>query len=364
MPDSVPRQSSRALAMLAALAGALLLSISAHAQETKPALPSFDNPQQVEAWLAAKHIPALGLGVIHHGQLQSVQVYGERQHGEPASVDTVFNVASVTKTVTSALVLKLASQGQWDIDAPLAQYWTDPDVKDDPRAQLLTTRHVLNHQSGFPNWRWQSKSGKLAFEAAPGTRYGYSGEGFEYLRHALEAKFHQPLEQLASAQIFQPLGMHDTHFTWNAARDAKRIALPHDAKGNALAVTENTEANAADLLKTTVADYGRFLVAILHAEGISKDLYAQMTAPAVQTRGQKYMGLGWELYTGLPGGETALSHGGSDPGVQTLVFLLPASREGLIIFTNSDNGTAVFADLIAAFLKDRGQAIIDIEMGK
>lgn len=361
MPQPTRRKASHTLTMLAAMAGALLFAFSARAQETPT---TFDNTQQVEAWLAAKHIPALGLGVIHHGQLQAIHVYGERRRGVPATVDTVFNVASVTKTVTSALVLKLSSQGLWDIDAPLAQYWTDPDVKDDPRAQLLTTRHVLNHQSGFPNWRWQNKGGKLAFEAAPGTRYGYSGEGFEYLRHALEAKFHQPLEQLAGTQIFQPLGMHDTHFTWNATRDAKRIALPHDAGGKVLAVTENSEANAADLLKTTVGDYGRFLVAILNADGISKELYTQMTAPAVQTRGQKYMGLGWELYTGLPGGETALSHGGSDPGVQTLVFLLPASREGLIIFTNSDNGTAVFADLIAAFLKDKGQAIIDIEMKK
>ncbi len=326
------------------------------------AAPSFDDAAKVESWLKSKGIPALGLGVIRDGRLQEVRVYGELKQGVAAPLDTVFNVASITKTVTSAVTLKLASQGLWDIDEPLAHYWIDPDVKNDARAMQLTTRHVLNHQTGFPNWRWQGKTGKLAFDAAPGTRYGYSGEGFEYLRRALEAKFHQSLEQLATTQIFQPLGMRDTQFTWNGALYANRFAIPHDAKGNPLPITENTEPNAADLLKTTVGDYGRFMVSMMNADGITKALYEQMTAPTVKTKEHRYMGLGWQIYTDLPGDTIALSHGGSDPGVQTLAFLLPASKSGLIIFTNSDNGPSVFADLITAFLKEQGQAIVDIEM--
>jgi hypothetical protein len=71
--------------------------------------------------------------------------------------------------------------------------------------------------------------------------------------------------------------------------------------------------------------------------------------------------LGWEIYD-FGNGEYALSHGGSDEGANTLGFLLPKSKQGLIIFTNSDNGTSVYLKLIADYLKDTGKRIIDIEM--
>ena len=182
------------------------------------------------------------------------------------------------------------------------------------------------------------------------------------MRHALEAKFHQSLEQLATTQIFQPLGMRDTRFTWDGALYANRFAVPHDAKGNPLPVTENIGPNAADLLKTTVGDYGRFMVSVMNSEGISPPLFGQMTNAAVKTKDHRFMGLGWLVYTDLPGNGIALSHGGSDPGVQTIVFFLPASKSGLIIFTNSDNGAAIFPELISSFLKEQGRAIVDIEM--
>jgi CubicO group peptidase (beta-lactamase class C family) len=60
---------------------------------------------------------------------------------------------------------------------------------------------ILSHQTGFPNWRYLNKSNTLSFEFEPGTKYQYSGEGFEYLRKALEAKFKKPLEQLAKEHI-------------------------------------------------------------------------------------------------------------------------------------------------------------------
>ena len=86
-----------------------------------------------------------------------------------------------------------------------------------------------------------------------------------------------------------------------------------------------------------------------------------MTRPQIKTKENKYFGLGWEIYE-LGAGDYALSHGGSDEGVKTIVFLLPKSKQGLIIFTNSDNGTGVFLKLIADYLKDAGKRIIEIEM--
>jgi len=91
------------------------------------------------------------------------------------------------------VALKLVSLGKWDLDEPINKYWTDPDVADDPRSKKLTTRYILSHQSGFPNWRYSNKSNKLNFQFEPGAKYQYSGEGLEYLRKALENKFNKSL---------------------------------------------------------------------------------------------------------------------------------------------------------------------------
>jgi CubicO group peptidase (beta-lactamase class C family) len=179
---------------------------------------------QIQQLLKENKIPALGLGIIRDGKLKHVKVFGELRKGQPAPVNTVFNVASLTKPIVALLALKLVSSGKWSLDEPLDKYWIDPDLKDDPRHKKLTTRLVLTHQTGFPNWRWLTKSKKLEFVNEPGTKYQYSGEGFEYLRKALEQKFKRPIEELANDLIFKPLQMRDTRLVWDA-RIESRFAI-------------------------------------------------------------------------------------------------------------------------------------------
>jgi len=85
----------------------------------------------------------------------------------------------------------------------------------------------LSHQTGFPNWR----NGKLEFEFEPGIQWQYSGEGFEYLRKALENKFGESLVELSDSLLFGPLGMKDTRYFWDEDMDESRFACWHDAKG-------------------------------------------------------------------------------------------------------------------------------------
>jgi CubicO group peptidase (beta-lactamase class C family) len=162
----------------------LLIGINTNAQVNKNA-DNFDS-DEIQKLLNENKIPALGIGIIQDANLTQVKVFGELQKGRIAPLDTIFNVASLTKPVVALLTLKLVSLGKWNLDEPLDKYWIDPDIKNDPRHKKLTTRLVLSHQTGFPNWRWLNKSKKLEFAYEPGTRYQYSGEGFEYLRKALE----------------------------------------------------------------------------------------------------------------------------------------------------------------------------------
>jgi len=307
-----------------------------------------------------KHIPVVGLGFIDSGKVVLSKVYGELKPGVPAPANTVFNVASITKTITAMVTLSLINTGKWDLDEPIYHYWTDPDVAADPRSKRLTTRHILTHQSGFPNWRWMTPGKKLAFEFEPGLKFQYSGEGMEYLRHALEKKFGRTLEQLADSIIFQPLHMNDTHLIWNDTM-FDRFAVAHNEKGEALSIVKNNEPNAADQLKTTVADYSKFLTWVMNGAGLSDALYQQMTSPLSKIKDNKYIGLGWAVYPDL-NGQLGLSHSGIDPGVNTIAFLLPKSKRALLIFTNSDNGAQLYTDLVKAFLKQQGNAIVDTEM--
>lgn len=321
----------------------------------------FEDKEITEKWLIEKHIPALGIGVIKDGKMAQISVFGELEKGKPAPKNTIWNVASLTKPITANVTLRLVSEGKWDLDEPLFHYWTDPDIAKDPRHKLLTTRHVLSHQTGFPNWRWKNKNKKLAFDFDPGTKYQYSGEGLEYLRQALEKKFNKTLDQLANELIFKHLNMIDTKFFWDDTVDSTRFAKWHNAKGELYETYKNKKANGADDVLTTIEDYGNFLISIMNSDGLSKLVFEEMVKHQVKTKNGKYFGLGFEIYD-LGQGDYALSHGGSDKGVQTIVFIFPKTKQGLIVFTNVDDGYKVYETLLTHYLGDTGKRIFDIEM--
>lgn len=314
----------------------------------------------IEQLMKNNRIPTLGLGVIEGGKLTQVKVYGTLDGKTAAPYNSLFNVASLTKPVTALVALRLVSLGKWSLDEPLYHYWTDPDLAKDVRHKKLTTRLVLSHQTGFPNWRWQRKDNKLSFEADPGTRYQYSGEGFEYLRKAIEKKFRKSLEQLAEELIFKPLDMGDTSYIWNEEKDSERMVTGYDKNGNPYENVKNKTVNAADDLVTSVEDYGNFLVAVLNNSLLSPAVFEDVKTRQVKIKNDKYFGLGFEIYD-LGNNEIALSHGGSDKGVNTISFLLPKTKQGLVIFTNVENGYTIYEALINQYFGNAGKKIVEIE---
>ncbi|NOU45662.1 MAG: class A beta-lactamase-related serine hydrolase [Bacteroidales bacterium] len=323
----------------------------------------FADKIETERWLKQKHIPALGIGFIKDGKIEQISVFGELQTNKAAPINTIWNVASMTKPITGIVALKLINAGKWDLDEPIYNYYTDPDIATDPRSKLVTTRMILSHQTGFPNWRGNNKDGKLSFEFDPGTKYQYSGEGYEYLRKALENKFKKSLEQLASELIFKPLKMKDTKFIWDDKTDSTRFAKWHNEKGELYETQKNTTANAADNLLTTVEDYSGFLVHILNGAGLSDKLYKEMITNQVRINDYKHWGLGWWVDENInENKDFALVHGGDDIGVHTIAFIVPNTKKALLIFTNCDNGTDAFAEVLVKFLGKDGEGILNIEM--
>ncbi len=307
------------------------------AQQEKLTSTSFQ--EDIEKLMLEKNVPALGVGIIEDGVLRQVKVYGELKKNIPAPYNAIFNVASLSKPISTLLTLRLVSNGDWDLDEPLYHYWIDPDVKDDPLHKKLTTRHVLTHQTGFDNWRRMHKSKNLTFNFEPGTKVKYSGEGFEYLRHAIEQKFNKPIEELVDSLIFKPYGMNDSRLLWDENMNKSRYAEEHNREGEPYNLWKRTEdACASDDVLTTIEDYCLFGVNVMKGSGLTEEVHQDMLKLQGISDENGGFGLGWYILLNFYNGEYAIIHDGSDAGVATKVILLPESKRGIVMFTNGDYG--------------------------
>ena len=337
----------------AALTGAALAQAPAavSSADAKTALDR-DLPQI----LKEAGVPSVSIARIENGKLAFTAAYGEQSAGVPATTGTLYNVASLTKPVTAEAILRMISEGTVQLDESMARYYTDPDIAADPRTALLTPRLALSHQTGLPNWREDT----LAFAHNPQSGFYYSGEGYQYVARFAAKKWKTPFESLTVKYVLAKFDMNDTDFTQSP--DAKaRVALPTDAAGKALEPVFATEANAADLLYTTPADYAKMMLAIVNKSDV-KGAAAfergriQVNTTAADCAGveatlcptKSGMGLGWQILQFGEGKamQTYMMHTGKDPGVFTFAAYNPDTKDGTIVFTNSDNGAkAVMAVL-------------------
>lgn len=309
--------------------------------------PEVENGKgSIEKLLKDNNVPALGIGIIERGKLTKVEVYGTLNQHETAPYNTIFKVASLTKPIVAVIALKLIEKGSLGLDEPLYKYWIDPDIKNDIRYKELTPRIILTHQTGFPNWRYMTTENKLPFQFDPGTKFQYSGEGFEYLRKAIENKLDKSIELLAKELLFDPLNMIDTHFWWDKEMDETRYARNFNEKGEKIETLKYYEANAAANLLTTVEDYGKFLEYIINGAGLPENLFQEMIKHQVKLKENDFFGLGWEILTDFSNDEFALLHTGKDPGVSTLAIWFPKSKNGYIIFLNGDNVNNIYEELL------------------
>ena len=148
---------------------------------------SADRAESVMTLLHHEHVASVSFAAITDGKTVLAEAYGEAAQGVPATSATLYNIASMSKPISAEVILRLASAGKLSLDEPMWPYWIDPDLASDPRAKLLTPRMALDHQTGFANWRRET-GGKLSFIRNPGTAFGYSGEGYQYVARFAEKK--------------------------------------------------------------------------------------------------------------------------------------------------------------------------------
>jgi len=297
----------------------------------------------IETYQQYYNIPGVSLALIKDGKLVYHKTYGVKNTftKEPVDSNTLFEAASVTKPVFSFAVQRLAERGVIDLDKPLYLYLPYPDIAYDDRYKLMTARHVLTHRTGFPNWRYMNPDGKLDLKFTPGTGYGYSGEGFEYLKMVVQQITGKKVEQVLQEEVIQPIGLWHTFFSRNDSL-RRMVANGHfDGLPNYDELPESP--GMAYSMHTEAKIFTRFMLYLLEQKGLSAKTYDEMFSKHsdynIGPNDEKpkfpvYMGESLEIRE-TPLGKS-FGHGGNNGDFKCTFRVYKDLKMGYVLFTNSN----------------------------
>ncbi len=273
-----------------------------------------------------------------------------RESNKMVTSNTIFEAASLSKCVFAYAVLRLYDRGIINLDTPLVNYIGGYDRFDpaDPRYAKITARMVLRHTTGLPNWG--GKYAELIF--TPDSTYSYSGEGFQYLQHVVEKLTGKTLNELAQQEVFTPLGMANSSYTWNDRFDTLA------AFGNSAdAINGHKNQMAAASLLTCAHDYAIFLKAGMDGKGLKPETYNMMFQK--QSKGTWFKHrvteannhIWWGLGMGLQESESGLWawQWGDNGDFKGFCIVNPAKKEALVYLTHSNWGLHITTDVLNSF---------------
>ena len=358
-----------------------------------------DLPRQMQAL----GVPGVGIAVVEAGALAWSRGFGvaDAERGTPVADTTLWEAASLSKPVFAYSVLQLVDRGELALDVPLVKYARPAYLGQSPWIDRITVRDVLRHTSGLPNWRKDPAIEPLEPAVAPGTRIDYSGEAFVWLQLAVEAVTGESLDQTMRRLLFDPAGMRDSSYGWDAAlasrsvqghrapddthpgmpaqglREAWDAALPIadrwrkplstwrysdaeralplarlNAKPGIVNWPSDILANSAASLRCTAQDYARFMALAVHASPAAWELRpatrAAMLSSQIALPGRwTEKGLGWNIEATRIG--PILYHSGSNVGVFKTFALGDAARQrALVVMTNAANGNVLYRRVVRA----------------
>ncbi len=334
----------------------------------------------IPARMRATGAPGVAVALIHDGEVVWSKGYGvaDLASGKPVTPDSVFGVASISKTVTAWGVMKLVESGRVDLDAPVGNYlnrWRLPGGDN----SLVTIRRLLSHSAGLntpeylghlPGEPLPGIEDVLAFgygeaagvqlERTPGSCFAYSDGGYLILQLLIEEVSGEDFSQYMQREILTPLGMNASSFQWRPDIQAQ-LVTSYSERGTPFPHYQFVEKAPAGLY-TTAPDLARFIAAGMKGpegeppgRGVLKPATVElMMTPAVEIRGVERLiyaqgyGLGYFTET-LPDGRHLVSHMGGNLNGVTEFAAIPASGEGIVVLTSSIAGHELFADVLHAW---------------
>ncbi len=319
----------------------------------------------IQQQMDSLNMPGLSIAFMNDDTIVYHKALGVKNNETKEKVDntTIFDAASMSKTVFSFFVMKMVDDGVLALDTPLFTYLEYPDIAYDERYKSITARMVLSHTSGFPNWRFLDENGnynpdgKLTIQFEPGTKFQYSGEGYEYLANViahLKGVDKNGLQDLIHTIIFEPLAIKNTSFVWNDYIEKHRADGHLNGKPNkgysSSAKDPNFKASAS--LQTEAKAYSNFLLALMNDKILSEKshqelLKIQSTYPASErSKGIKY-GLG----IAREASENGINyfHGGDNLSNTSFYMFNKEKKVGYVFFTNSEKRD-LFNEKLRSFL--------------
>ena len=322
-----------------------------------------------EAWLQAKMayegLPGTVVGVVHDQELVYGAGFGlaDKEQKQPATVDSIFRIASHSKLFTAIGVMQQRDAGKLQLDDPVERYLPWFRIENSfTDARPITVRHLLTHTSGLPREAgsnyWQDfdfPTLELVQERLPGqqtifpteTRWKYSNLALAVAGEVVAAVSGQSFADYVQERILTPLGMDSTSVVFPDA-DRDRLATGYgqrmpDGSQAALPFVDAVGMAAATGLSSTVADMAKFISWQFRLlDGSSTEVLAPNTLREMQRPHwvQADWKSGWGIGFGIEHTDDRdlVGHGGGYPGYLTSTRISPQERVGVIVFTNSLDG--------------------------
>ncbi len=292
--------------------------------------------------------------------------------GQPVDRNTLFQVASVSKWITTWGVLTLVESGRIDLDAPVSQYltrWTLPPSSFDNDG--VTVRRLLSHTAGLtdglgyagfvPRAEIQTLEqsltrasdaspgavGAVQVGAPPGGGWNYSGGGYTLLQLVIEEVSGESFNSYMQRAVLQPLEMSRSSFELSDEAESN-IAEFYDTDGT-LATHYQFTATAAASLYTSAADLTRFMQAHLAGPNgeppgrgvLRPETLVEMRRPHAFQYGAEIWGLGVVLYAPNNAGDFIVGHDGANaPAINTTARFDPTSGDGIIVLATGNTRLA------------------------
>jgi CubicO group peptidase (beta-lactamase class C family) len=357
-------------------------------------VPTFADPQRKQklaaafpeieklflAYVQRANMPGAAMGIIIDGELVWMKATGVRETTDKAPVtpDTVFRIASMTKSFTAMAILKLRDDGKLSLDDPVAKYI--PALADLPYptkdSPAITIRHLLTHSEGFPEdnpWgdrqlaqtdetvRAWMRAG-IPFSTAPGTAFEYSNYGFGILGQIVTRASGKNYEIYVRDNILRPLGMNSSTFDLSAV-PREHVALGYrfeDGGWKPEPILAHGSFGAMGGLWTSTRDLARYVAFLMSAYPprdeadngpIKRSSAREMQQVGRFTPGGAFRGVvdgplqfnagGYGYGLGVSQDcrfDHTVSHGGGLPGYGSLMRWLPEYGVGLIGMSNRTYG--------------------------
>lgn len=329
------------------LALAAVLSLGGCADNGGHVRPQDRVDQLMQAY--AGNVPGASVLVVRDGTPLVRKAYGmaNLEDGTPATAQTNYRLASVTKQFTAAAILLLAEGGRLSIDDRVRRWLPSLPETDD----AITLRHLLTHTGGLIDYedlmpadqqrqlrdddvlRLLEQERRSYFE--PGSRYRYSNGGYALLALVVEKASGKAFQDFLRERIFAPLGMHQTlafvqdgppvpNRAYGYGRDGGRWQRTDQSPTSAVLGDGGVYSSIDDLAKWDAALYDARLLGDA-ARQLAFTPWAKTDDPAIE------YGFGWRI-----SGET-LWHSGETIGFRNVIVRWPRRHLTVVVLTNRDD---------------------------